>query len=174
VPFTNIEIVLVDDPSVSVSPLMSRYLRLRRWVASRRGIGAGRGRAAGAGRGFAVGRVEHRRPRDTGGTLPGRSLCVWNVATPSGSGCECRSRSADREEGPTPWRAQDDPRMTREATGGLACGAGAPRGARRAKRTRRRKTIRVRRHGPKTSAALSIDLVVASRRRAGIVEGCGA
>ena len=29
---------------------------------------------------------EHRRPRGTGGTHPGRSSCVWNVVTPSGSG----------------------------------------------------------------------------------------
>src|SRR5680860_617535 len=29
---------------------------------------------------------EHRRPRDTGGTHPGRGSCVGNVVTPSGSG----------------------------------------------------------------------------------------
>jgi hypothetical protein len=35
---------------------------------------------------------EYRRPRDTGGTLPGRISHVWNVVTPSGSGHECCAR----------------------------------------------------------------------------------
>ena len=33
-----------------------------------------------------LGREEHRRPRDRGGTHPGRSSCVRNAVTPSGSG----------------------------------------------------------------------------------------
>jgi hypothetical protein len=33
-----------------------------------------------------VGLGEHRRPRAIEGALPGRSLSVWNVETPSGSG----------------------------------------------------------------------------------------
>jgi hypothetical protein len=33
-----------------------------------------------------VGLDEHHRPRAIEGALPGRSLSVWNVETPSGSG----------------------------------------------------------------------------------------
>ena len=42
--------------------------------------------AAGAGRGVASGRGEHRCPRGTEGTHPGRCSCVRNAETPSGSG----------------------------------------------------------------------------------------
>lgn len=46
--------------------------------------------------------------RSLGGTHPGRISLVWNVETPLRSG-RASVRSADREEGPTPQRAQDDP-----------------------------------------------------------------
>ena len=65
--------------------LMSRYGQLCRWNAGaeykdsplksdRRGLGS------------PPSREEHRCPRDTGGTHPGRSSCVRNAVTPSGSG----------------------------------------------------------------------------------------
>jgi hypothetical protein len=61
--------------------LMSRYGQLRRWdaVAEPRDwpLGSGRRRL-----GSPPSREEHRRPRDTGGTHPGRSSCVRNVVTP--------------------------------------------------------------------------------------------
>src|SRR6266545_482160 len=88
---------------------MSRYREPRRWVA-----GAGcRGWPWKSGRrrsGIFCRPGEHRRPRDTGGTHPGRSSCVWNVVIPSGSGQKSWVREADREEGRIPWRAADDPR----------------------------------------------------------------
>jgi hypothetical protein len=61
--------------------LMSRYGQLRRWdaVAERKDwlLRSGRRRL-----GSALSREEHRRPRDTGGTHPGRSSCVRNAVTP--------------------------------------------------------------------------------------------
>ena len=71
---------------------MSRYLRAIADGLFERGIGAepwksGRRRSRICGR-----PGEYRRPRDTGGTLPGRCLCVWNVVTPSGSGHEVCAR----------------------------------------------------------------------------------
>src|ERR1035437_4826877 len=39
---------------------------------------------------------EYRRPRDTGGTHPGRFSCVWNVVIPSGSGPQGCARYVDR------------------------------------------------------------------------------
>ena len=57
---------------------------------------------------------EHRRPRDTGGTHPGRISCVWNVGTPMGSG---RGNGTGQ---PTARKAQSPSggRMTREANAG--------------------------------------------------------
>ena len=61
--------------------LMSREDELRRWdaVAEYRDwpLRCGRRRL-----GSPLNREEHRRPRDTGGTHPGRSSCVRNVVTP--------------------------------------------------------------------------------------------
>jgi hypothetical protein len=61
--------------------LMSRYGQLRWWVgvAGRRDwpLRSGRRRS-----GNAPDRDEHRRPRDTGGTHPGRSSCMRNAVTP--------------------------------------------------------------------------------------------
>ena len=92
--------------------LMSRYGQLRRWdaVAEHRDwpLGSGRRRL-----GSPPSREEHRRPRDTGGTHPGRSSCVRNAVTPVEVRC-CVGRSADREEGPIPRRESDD----REANAG--------------------------------------------------------
>src|SRR5664279_6172481 len=95
-------------------------MRPCRWVVSRRGLGAGRWEAAGAGRGFVVGRVEHRRPRDTGGTLPGRNSCVWNVVTPSGSGRQVASGQSTVRKTQFPGGQ----RMTREANAGGRKAAG--------------------------------------------------
>ena len=83
-------------------------------------LGAGRWEAAGAGRGFEVDRVEHRRPRDTGGTLPGRSSCVWNVVTPSGSGRQDASGQSTVRKTQFPGGI----RMTREANAGGRKAAG--------------------------------------------------
>ena len=62
---------------------MSRYGQLRRWdaVAEHRDwpLRSGRRRL-----GSPPSRDEHRRPRDTGGTHPGRSSCVRNAVTPVG------------------------------------------------------------------------------------------
>src|SRR6266849_6699334 len=57
---------------------------------------------------------EHRRPRDTGGTHPGRISCVWNVGTPMGSG------HSDVSGKPTARKAQSprEGRMTWEANAG--------------------------------------------------------
>src|SRR6266536_5641773 len=52
----------------------------------------------------------HHRPRSKEGALPGRVLLMRNTTTPMGSGEPLVIRSADREEGSTPQRAQDDPR----------------------------------------------------------------
>jgi hypothetical protein len=61
--------------------LMSRYGQLRRWDAGAGQkdwpLGSGRRRL-----GSPPSREEHRRPRDTGGTHPGRSSCVRNAVTP--------------------------------------------------------------------------------------------
>ncbi len=61
--------------------LMSRYGQLRWWDA-----GAGRRdwplRSGRRRLGSALSREEHRRPRDTGGTHPGRSSCMRNAVTP--------------------------------------------------------------------------------------------
>ena len=61
--------------------LMSRYGQLRRWdaVAERKDWPqkSGRRRLRNA-----LSREEHRRPRDTGGTHPGRSSCMRNAVTP--------------------------------------------------------------------------------------------
>ena len=61
--------------------LMSRYGQLRRWDAGAGHkdwpLGSGRRRL-----GSPPSREEHRRPRDTGGTHPGRSSCVRNAVTP--------------------------------------------------------------------------------------------
>ena len=61
--------------------LMSRYGQLRWWVvgAERRDwpLRSGRRRSRNA-----LGRDEHRRPRDTGGTHPGRSSSMRNAVTP--------------------------------------------------------------------------------------------
>ena len=53
---------------------------------------------------------EHRRPRDIEGTHPGRSSCVRNAETPSGSGACCRAGK------PTARKAQfiDGNRMTKK------------------------------------------------------------
>ena len=78
--------------------LMSRYGQLRRWdvVAGRRDwpLRSGRRRL-----GSALSREEHRRPRDTGGTHPGRSSCMRNAVTP----VEVRCCSAGK---PTVRKAQ--------------------------------------------------------------------
>ena len=92
--------------------LMSRYGQLRWWdvAAGRRDWPQRSGRRR---LGSALSREEHRRPRDTGGTHPGRSSCVRNAVTP----VEVRrwfGRSADREGGPIPRRDCDD----REANAG--------------------------------------------------------
>ncbi|GLV78618.1 hypothetical protein Shyhy02_66180 [Streptomyces hygroscopicus subsp. hygroscopicus] len=55
--------------------------------------------------------------RSLGGTHPGRISLVWNVETPLGSG-HVSVRSADREEGSTPQRAQDGPRSQRRSPKG--------------------------------------------------------
>jgi hypothetical protein len=61
--------------------LMSRYGQLRWWdvIAGRKDwpLRSGRRRL-----GNAPSRDEHRRPRDTGGTHPGRSSCMRNAVTP--------------------------------------------------------------------------------------------
>jgi hypothetical protein len=61
--------------------LMSRYGQLRWWDAGaeRRDWSQRSGRRR---LGSALSREEHRRPRDTGGTHPGRSSCVRNAVTP--------------------------------------------------------------------------------------------
>ena len=61
--------------------LMSRYGQPRRWdaAAGRRDWPQRSGRRR---LGSALSREEHRRPRDTGGTHPGRSSCVRNAVTP--------------------------------------------------------------------------------------------
>ncbi len=78
--------------------LMSRYGQLRWWdvVAGRRDwpLRSGRRRL-----GSALSREEHRRPRDTGGTHPGRSSCMRNAVTP----VEVRCCSAGK---PTVRKAQ--------------------------------------------------------------------
>ena len=63
--------------------LMSRYGQLRRWDAEAEykdwSLRSGRRRL-----GSPPSREEHRCPRDTGGTHPGRSSCVRNAVTPVG------------------------------------------------------------------------------------------
>ena len=63
--------------------LMSRYGQLRWWDAGAEykdsPLGSGRRRL-----GSSLNREEHRCPRDTGGTHPGRSSCVRNAVTPVG------------------------------------------------------------------------------------------
>ena len=65
--------------------LMSREVELRRWVAVAEyrdwPLRSGRRRLRSP-----LNREEHRRPRGTGGTHPGRSSCVRNAVTPSRSG----------------------------------------------------------------------------------------
>jgi len=63
--------------------LMSRYGELRRWdvVAGRRDWPLGSGRRWLR---SPLSREEHRRPRDIGGTHPGRISCVRNAVTPVG------------------------------------------------------------------------------------------
>jgi hypothetical protein len=77
---------------------MSRYGQLRRWdaVAEHKDwpLGSGRRRL-----GSPSSRGEHRRPRGTGGTHPGRSSCVRNAVTP----VEVRCCSAGK---PTARKAQ--------------------------------------------------------------------
>jgi hypothetical protein len=66
-------------------PLMPRWPSPRRWDAGAGcrdwPLGSGRRRLKTSGQ-----PGEHRRPRGTGGTHPGRSSYVWNVVTPTGSG----------------------------------------------------------------------------------------
>jgi hypothetical protein len=63
--------------------LMSRYGQLRRWdvVAEPKDWPLGSGRRW---LGSPPSREEHRRPRDTGGTHPGRNSCARNAVTPVG------------------------------------------------------------------------------------------
>lgn len=80
---------------------------------NRGGTGTGRRKAAGAGRGLFVGRDEHRRPRDTGGTHPGRISEACNVETPW--------RSAHHQDGRPIARAAEclpGHKRTREAKAG--------------------------------------------------------
>lgn len=82
--------------------LMSRYGQLRRWDA----VAGHKDWPLGSGRrwlGSPLSWEEHRRPRDTGGTHPGRSSCVRNAVTPLGSGRSCpvsrpRGRPNSRRE----------------------------------------------------------------------------
>jgi hypothetical protein len=66
--------------------LMSRYGQLRRWDAVAEckdwPLRSGRRRL-----GSPPSREEHRCPRDTGGTHPGRSSCVRNAVTPVAVRC---------------------------------------------------------------------------------------
>src|SRR5438132_1754797 len=82
---------------------------------------------------------EHRRPRDTGGTHPGRISCVGNVGTPMGSG------HSDVAGKPTARKAQSpsEGRMTWEANAGGRKATGN-RGKRPALRRSPRTTGRIR------------------------------
>ncbi len=76
--------------------LMSRYGRLRWWDAGaeRRDWPQRSGRRR---LGSALSREEHRRPRDTGGTHPGRSSCVRNAVTPVEVRCCCAGQPTVRK-----------------------------------------------------------------------------
>ena len=69
---------------------------------------------------------EHRRPRDTGGTHPGRISCVWNVGTPTGSGgATCAGEPTAREAqspsgGRMSWEANAGGRKATGNRGGVA------------------------------------------------------
>jgi hypothetical protein len=76
--------------------LMSRYGQLRRWdaVAEYKDwpLRSGKRRL-----GSPLSREEHRGPRDTGGTHPGRSSCVRNAVTPVGVRCCLAGKPTERE-----------------------------------------------------------------------------
>jgi len=79
--------------------LMSRYGHLRWWDAGaeRRDWPqrSGRRRLRSA-----ISREEHRRPRGTGGTHPGRSSCVRNAVTPVEVRCCCAGQPTVRKAQP--------------------------------------------------------------------------
>jgi hypothetical protein len=63
----------------------------------------GQGWPLGSGRRRLVTRSQprgHRRPRGTEGTHPGRISTVWNVTTPSGSGCRSGKPTARKAQLP--------------------------------------------------------------------------
>ncbi len=67
-----------------------------------------------------LGREEHRRPRGRGGTHPGRSSCVRNAVTPSGSGLRFGKPTVRKAQ--SPGRESDD----REAKCRQPKGSGKP------------------------------------------------
>jgi hypothetical protein len=89
---------------------MSRYGQLRRWdaVAEHKDwpLGSGRRRL-----GSPSSRGEHRRPRGTGGTHPGRSSCVRNAVTPVGVRAATSGKPTARKAQPPGGNLMTEKRM---------------------------------------------------------------
>jgi hypothetical protein len=71
----------------------------------------------------------HRRPRDTGGTHPGRISYVWNVGTPMGSGHKAVTGKPTVRKAQSPsgkWMTREANAGGRKATGTLGSKASPP------------------------------------------------
>jgi hypothetical protein len=90
--------------------LMSRYGHLRWWDAGAESrdwpLGSGRRRLRNA-----LSREEHRRPRDTGGTHPGRSSCMRNAVTPVEVRCCSAGKPTVRKAQPLGGNLMTEKRM---------------------------------------------------------------